>query len=204
MRRAIYAVAVIGLALAIVGSSEAQAQIRFGIGFGSGYGGYPGYGGYGYGPGLGGMYGNYMVPGNPYYGNGRPSFYRGGSSYPSYQRRTVTAAPNPQREGAGLPIKIVSPDDARVTMNYSLNEYDYSIAPGHSQMLFNDRDWIITFDRGDDFGTARYSLSPGTYQFALTKKGWEIYHDADVSKLMPKSEQRSGEKGSPAKNIVPQ
>lgn len=159
--------------------------------------GYP-YGGFGYGPGLGGIYGNNMVPGYPYYGTGRPSYsYR---STPS-PRRTVIISPRstPPREGAGLPIKITSPADAGATLAYSLNQYEYVIQPGESQMLTNDREWIITFDRGGDFGTARYTLFPGSYEFALTEKGWEIYHDADVSKLMPKSE---GEKTTP-KNPLP-
>ena len=68
-------------------------------------------------------------------------------------------------------------------VSYTINGHEYTIRSGESQWLLNDRDWEIEFDRGGDFGLARYSMSPGIYTFKLTKKGWEIFHDDDLSKL---------------------
>jgi hypothetical protein len=197
MRPAILAAATLAAAFNFGDLSEAKAQLYFGngrvgvgIGIGGMYGGY-GYRGYGYGYPYG--YGGYPGFGYPGYGSG---FYGGVQVVPrtynnygySTPQRTVVAnpMPTPPREGAGLPIKIVSPEDAGAPIAYSLNEYDYTIQPGESQTLVNDRQWTITFDRGGNFGTAEYSLSPGTYEFTLTAKGWEVYHDSDMSKLAPK------------------
>lgn len=192
MRHLFLATALIGTALLASDAAPAQAQIRFGIGIGSGGyggGGYP-MGGFGYGPSLGGFNSQYMVPGYPYYGNGRPSnsslnyrgYNNGYSNGNNYQRRTVVV--QPKRAGDGLPIKIFSLDDAGTKLSYTLNGTPYSIEPGESQMLVNDRQWTITFDRGGDFGSGEYVLSPGQYWFELTSDhGWELYHDADVSKL---------------------
>jgi hypothetical protein len=195
MRRAILAAAVMGL-FSATGATEANAQFSFGYadknwgvsvgpsmgyggGYGRGYGGSP-YGAYGYGNGNAYGYDNY--------GRSRYNVYVPTPSYRSrsngsYSRRSVAPAPFAQPVGDGLPIKIISPDDAGTALTYSLNEYEYEIKPGESQTLANNRPWVITFDRGGDYGTAQYSLSSGTYTFALTKKGWDVYHDADVSKL---------------------
>lgn len=206
MRSAILAAATLAAAFHLGDPSEAEAQLYFGngrvgigIGVGGMYGGY-GYRGYGYGYPYG--YPGYM--GYPGYGSG---FYGGVTVSPNYGRtynystpqRTIVANPMPPREGAGLPIKIMSPEDAGAPIAYSLNEYDYTIQPGESQTLTNDREWVITFDRGGNFGTARYTLYPGIYEFELTKNGWEVYHDSDVSKLMPNA---AG--GAATKNALPQ
>jgi hypothetical protein len=143
-------------------------------------------GGFGYGPSLGGFNSQYMVPGYPYYGNGRPSNYVGNWNGSSGRRGNVVVRPQTVRpSGDGLPIKIINPMDAGAAVHYSLNDYDYVIEPGQSQTIVNDRPWTISFDRGGDFGPARYSMSPGTYTFAATDKGWQVYHDADVSKVQP-------------------
>jgi hypothetical protein len=210
MRRSTtWAAAMVGF-LGVIGSATTlPAQISFGNrsfgitvgpqygGYGGGYGGYgvgiggypPGYGGFG--PGYRGYVGPSYAP-----AYSAPPAYYGGNSQPS---RIVVQQPTKPREGADLPIKIVSPDDAGTPLTYTLNGYEYTIEPGNEQLLKNDRAWVIRFDRGEDFGTAEYSLSPGTYEFELTKRGWEVFHDADLSKLMPQPDGASPTK----KNAVP-
>lgn len=200
MRRAILA-AVIGLTSA-VGVDEARAQFsfgnqNFGITVGPSYGGGYGYGGNGY-RGYGPGYGGYGPAYRPSYNLVVPVAPR--SSGGSYVRRSAPIEAPRERPGAGLPIKIVSPDDAGVALSYSLNEFDYTIAPGESQTISNDREWIITFDRGGEFGTARYSLAPGLYSFKLTEQGWQVYHDADLSKVT--GVQPTASK-TVAKNVLP-
>lgn len=201
-----------------LGSNEAEAQIYFrsgNLGIGVGVGNGPSGAGFGYGPGVGGTYGGYMVPGYPYYGNGTPQYYRPHThshsynnyytpSYtPSYSQRQVIVNTVPvQPRGDGAPIRIENPADSGVTLTYSLNGHEYTIEPGHEQNLINDRNWVIEFDRGESFGTARYTLSGGIYTFTLTKGGWEAYHDADVSKLLKKNEPAAS-KPSTSKNPIP-
>ena len=211
MRRAILAAAVIGLTSAFGGVDTAQAQVAFsngdfGISIGgggaggpyaggslwsqNGYYGYPRGNGYGpYGPGHRGGYGanGYAPTFGPVWGTSAfypqpniPRSHRSGGAYSSYSNQGSSSV---ARSGVGLPIKIVSPDDAGAAISYSLNEFDYTIAPGESQLITNDREWVITFDRGGDFGTARYTLAPGLYTFGQTETGWQVYHDADIDKV---------------------
>jgi hypothetical protein len=213
MRRILLAAAVVGLSYATC-ATKANAQFSFGyadknwgvsvgpsMGYGGGYGGYGrGYGAYPYGayPNGYGNYRNYGNYGPQYHVHVPTQSYRSRSSG-SYSRRSVAPMQVAQPVGDGLPIKIVCPDDAGTSLKYSLNEYDYEIKPGESQTLVNNRRWVITFDRGGEFGTAQYSMSAGIYTFALTAKGWDVYHDADVSKLTKKS----SEKSTAAKNEIP-
>lgn len=74
----------------------------------------------------------------------------------------------------GGPIEINFPAGLQGKVNYSLNNYKYAIESGQSQVIESDRAWTIVFDRGSNSGSARYSLTPGTYEFTVTEKGWEL------------------------------
>src|SRR5688572_24732277 len=126
MQRAILTAAVIGLSFATC-ATEANAQFSFGYGnsnFGisvgpsMGYGRYP-YGAYGFGNGNAYGYDNY---GRPRYNVYVPTPSYRTRSGGSYSRRGVAPAQIAQPVGDGLPIKIVSPDDAGTSLKYSLNE----------------------------------------------------------------------------------
>lgn len=202
MRHAILLAAVVCL-LGEVGSAEAQ----FGWGIGVGNGGWGGYGGYGYsypygiyqspygmGYGFGSYYPNYGVGPNPRYFRSRSSSgYSRGYSQP----RVVVQQAQPV--GDGQPIKIVGPSTPDTALSYRLNDYEYTIHSGESQLLVYDRLWVVTFDRGGEFGTAKYRLKAGTYEFTPTDDhGWELYHDADMSKLA-----KTGTSAEPPKNAPP-
>ena len=138
--------------------------------YGGGYGG----GGY-YGVGVGvGVYG-----GGGWYGN--PYGYGYGGNYGYYQPATPYVVQRPIIESptfSGLPIEIDNPASSSVTLSYVLNDVTYSIPPGYSQDLTLDRSWVISFNRGGNFGPARYGLEPGLYTFTNTDHGWELYHGA--------------------------
>jgi hypothetical protein len=76
---------------------------------------------------------------------------------------------------SGAPIKIVNPAKNTVTLNYLLNGATYSIPPGYSQDLSEDRAWVIQFSRGADMDQAKYGLQSGVYTFANTNHGWELF-----------------------------
>lgn len=180
MVRYLYAAVAVAATLFIGDVSPAQAQIRFGIGFGSGgvypyggFGGYPyGYGGYPYGYGYGSPYGGYG------------GYYGGYNNYSRPQVYTRTIVVQPKQVGDGQPIKIFTLADAGTPLTYAIDGTEYTLNPGESQLLVYDRVRTIQFDRGGDFGTGEYALSSGQYWFELTEdRGWELYHDADVSKL---------------------
>jgi hypothetical protein len=81
--------------------------------------------------------------------------------------------------GGGGAILVVNPTDTQTTINYSINDNDYQIAPGSQQELSADQQWVISFDRGDNDGNAEYTLAPGVYTFGPSDHGWELYHTSD-------------------------
>jgi hypothetical protein len=75
-------------------------------------------------------------------------------------------------------VLVINPSSSRGTMNYNLNGNHYVAESGMKQKLpplAKGRVWKIEFDRGDKFGPAAYSMSPGTYEFKPTDLGWQLY-----------------------------
>ncbi|HEY3964326.1 MAG TPA: hypothetical protein VGM05_07190, partial [Planctomycetaceae bacterium] len=92
----------------------------------------------------------------------------------------VTGTPLPDAEGEEVVdgVLIVNPAGSRGTINYNLNGNHYVAKAGMKQkldVLPNGRSWRVEFDRGEKFGPAAYSLSPGTYTFTPTDLGWQLY-----------------------------
>lgn len=92
----------------------------------------------------------------------------------------VTGTPLAEAEGEEAidGILIVNPASSRGTVNYNINGNHYVAQPGMKQKLAalpNGSGWIIEFDRGERFGQAAYTLSPGTYHFTPTDLGWQLY-----------------------------
>lgn len=150
---------------------------------GGGYYGGFGLGGFGYGSGYYGS-GVYLRLGRPY------GYYGSGYAYPQQyyyaQPTQVYAMP---AQSVQYPQQMTKVSDGDVTVvipaggpeaavDYTLNGYAYSMRTGQSQTFPNDRLWTIEFDRGGDFGRARYSLSPGTFKFKQTDQGWELMRAA--------------------------
>lgn len=129
----------------------------------------------------------------PHYYNSRPAY----SVTPrtTYYAPSITpnALPQPVQPifNSGEPIEIKYPG-ASGAVNYQLNDYKYSMGGGQSQLIQSDRAWVIAFDRGGNFGMAKYSLSPGTYHFTVTEKGWELL------KQRPPQPQLAGAPAPPA------
>jgi hypothetical protein len=40
---------------------------------------------------------------------------------------------------------------------------------------FTSSETLVEFDRGGDFGLARYTLRPGSYRFTVSADGWQLY-----------------------------
>ena len=72
-------------------------------------------------------------------------------------------------------IKLVCPKTAGGTLSYALNGHPFTIEPGFSQTIRDDRAWTLEFKRGAEGSeVARYSLRAGTYAFAVGVSGWEL------------------------------
>ncbi len=152
------------------------------------YGGY-GLGSFGYGGGLygSGLYGSglYLQLGRPYgYGNTyytRPQYdYNQPGQVYAMPAQTVQYPQQATKVSDGDVTVLVPSDDPEAAVDYTLNGYPYSMRTGQAQTFPNDRLWTIEFNRGGNFGQARYSLSPGTFKFKQTDKGWELMRAAVV------------------------
>lgn len=72
-------------------------------------------------------------------------------------------------------LLIMNPAATGVGMEYVINNQNYSTPAGYDQTFSGTGSWLAQFNRGPGFGDARYSLNPGTYYFASTDRGWELY-----------------------------
>jgi hypothetical protein len=72
---------------------------------------------------------------------------------------------------SGGPIKIVNPAKNGVTLNYTLDGNAFTLPPGYSQELREDRAWVIEFSRGPNLDQTRYGLQSGLYTFSRTDHG---------------------------------
>jgi hypothetical protein len=94
----------------------------------------------------------------------------------------VTGTPLAEAQGEEMfeGVLIVNPSSSRGTINYNINGTHYVAEPGMQQKLAAlpaERAWIIEYDRGETFGSAIYTLSPGTYYFTPTELGWQLYRE---------------------------
>jgi hypothetical protein len=63
---------------------------------------------------------------------------------------------------------------ALVRYGISNRQYELGIGRTHAFGVPSQGSWTITFDRGGSYGTVRYSLSVGAYEFVLTATGWDL------------------------------
>jgi hypothetical protein len=82
-------------------------------------------------------------------------------------------------------VVLLNPTRNGGPVNYTLNNVRCTMAAGYHQKLPGERAWTIEFDRGRSFGTARYSLTPGKYAFAVTERGWDVFRRADATTPVP-------------------
>jgi hypothetical protein len=141
--------------------------------------------GVGFGPGwrYGGFYAGMYRPGwwwwnnrwygYPPYGYGYGGYYGDGYASGSYAQPTQVAA-----EYTGPGVGIHNPTEH--TINFTLDgEKEMTAGPGETVRLTEFADYQISFDRGDNFGTATYTVYEGLYEFAQTDRGWELYRQKD-------------------------
>jgi hypothetical protein len=92
----------------------------------------------------------------------------------------VTGTPLAEAEGEVVTdgVLIVNPASSRSTINYNINGNHYVAEPGMQQRLaplHAGQSWVVEFDRGENFGPATYTMSPGTYHFTPSDLGWQLY-----------------------------
>ena len=87
-------------------------------------------------------------------------------------------APVPDTEGTApvlgnSALTVMNPEDSGATVSYVLGGQSFTLAPGQSQP-HGSTNQLIEFDRGGEFGKARYTLDSGTFKFAVSEQGWGL------------------------------
>ncbi len=72
-----------------------------------------------------------------------------------------------------VPITILNQAAIGHSVNYSLGQAAFAV-DDRGSMVHDGGTQVIAFDRGDNFGTATYTLEPGTYRFVMTDQGLDL------------------------------
>jgi hypothetical protein len=72
-------------------------------------------------------------------------------------------------------ISLSNPSESRSAVEYVLDGKSYVLEPGMALTFNTSQARKIEFKRGTPENVARYRVSRGTYEFAQTEKGWELY-----------------------------
>lgn len=75
-------------------------------------------------------------------------------------------------------VLLRNPHNSGGSVNYTVNGHQYTMKQKQQQRLKIGSKWTIVFDRGEEHGEARYTLTAGTYAFKPTEKGWELYKES--------------------------
>lgn len=191
-----------GLAVLASGSAV-QAQHGHGHGHG-GFGHGHGFGHGGYGHGHGHFHGHvHYWPHTGYYGSygyAYPYTYGSVWSYPTYYypsvvTNPVVASPTPAAgvtsssslrpnalspyTGPGVMLRLPAefPDPVYVR----IDNREVELKPGTEVALKDKASYVVEFDRGGEFGSARFELKEGVYKMAVGDKGWEVVTDAPAN-----------------------
>ncbi len=88
----------------------------------------------------------------------------------------ATGVNAPSKGGAlGPDIHLRNPRDSGGSVNYSLNEFQYTINPGEAQQIPSDRRWTLRFDNGLGKSVALQLNAGSSYDFSVSQQsGWSI------------------------------
>ena len=69
---------------------------------------------------------------------------------------------------------LLSSKENRSEMHYRVNGQNFTIQPGQRQPLPVGHRYVVEFDRGGGFGSAKDTVEHGAYAFTETSRGWEL------------------------------
>ncbi|HEX5103742.1 MAG TPA: hypothetical protein VFV87_08035 [Pirellulaceae bacterium] len=61
-----------------------------------------------------------------------------------------------------------------VAVSFLMDAQDVALRDGEVRTFSGRSSRVVEFDRGGDFGSARYDLAPGDYQFVISDRGWDL------------------------------
>ncbi|MBN1852712.1 MAG: hypothetical protein JW829_08305, partial [Pirellulales bacterium] len=75
---------------------------------------------------------------------------------------------------SGRGLTIINPVSTGGSVRFRIGGRTMELKNGYQQVVRGGGQRVIEFDRGGDFGLARYTLTDGTFQFKVTERGWDI------------------------------
>jgi hypothetical protein len=87
----------------------------------------------------------------------------------------VTVLPSNPAPQTSQAIRLINPRENGVTISYSFGDRIKSLAYGQDKVTYITGPTDVVFNRGQDLGQRRYTLSGGTYEFRyLGDDGWDL------------------------------
>jgi hypothetical protein len=116
---------------------------------------------------------------------------------PAVTRNAQPAASLNEPPVADTLITVQNASARNVAVTFLMDTQDVALRDGEVRSFTGRTSRVVEFDRGGDFGSARYDLSPGDYEFVITARGWDLQRRAASS--------ATGTAGKPSirKNALP-
>jgi hypothetical protein len=86
---------------------------------------------------------------------------------------TVQSNSLPAYQGRGISIRNPVGTNTPVTFVVD-SRREAELSPGESHSLSEKSSYVVEFDRGGEFGTARHVVNEGSYEFVATDRGWDL------------------------------
>jgi hypothetical protein len=71
-------------------------------------------------------------------------------------------------------LQIWNASGQRIPVAFLVDSQEIEISDGQSHSLRGDKQRVVEFDRGGNYGTARYAITDGQYEFVITGRGWDL------------------------------
>jgi len=78
-------------------------------------------------------------------------------------------------------VQIWNGGSQKIPVAFLVDSKQVELHDGQSHSLHGSGKRIVEFDRGGDFGAARYELSGGQYEFVVTGRGWDLVRKTGAS-----------------------
>jgi hypothetical protein len=88
-------------------------------------------------------------------------------------------AANAERPAEYRTLQIWNGAGRKIPVAFLVNAQQVELADGQSHSFHGGGTRVVEFDRGGNFGTARYELTGGQYEFIITSRGWDLVPKAD-------------------------
>jgi hypothetical protein len=77
-------------------------------------------------------------------------------------------------------LQIWNASGQRLPVSFLVDSKEIELSDGQSHSLRGDKQRVVEFDRGGTYGTARYAITDGQYEFVITDRGWDLVRKKSI------------------------